>query len=186
MALCASMQLQRESNEVWPVPTERQRHTAEQNGSPIPPSISPIPDIDKLEDQDDLAFPQPDWDELLYEVRLVARKMHQTRKCRMGGRKNAAGWARWAVRRKVEERGEFVETDDELEFVSEVDGRKWIIVGGYRRNTAVAATAAIDVIDDSDPDTDGEGYVTAEKDGQDGGSSSEPSGGVGSDVEMAD
>ena len=89
----------------------------------------------------------------LQGVKTAASDMHQTRKWRSRGRKDAAGWCRWGARQRVKDRGNFVE---ELEVGYEIERtagvESWIIKLGYRRNDEVLKDMDLDK-EDGEEDT---------------------------------
>ncbi|KIW26677.1 uncharacterized protein PV07_06492 [Cladophialophora immunda] len=167
--LCASMMLWREKNEVLQVPTycmmlssgpTWEEDDAVSNSAPaqIPQSTSraPLP----LRGADRSSAPMLDWDVLLEDIRRASEQMHQDRKWRIRGKKNAAGWCKWAARQRINQRGEFVDQPEVgYEVEREVDGRTWVIRLGYRRNEAVVENMDVDgeMADADDPVADEQG-----------------------------
>ena len=150
------MMLWREQNEIFPVPTYEIRprsidafagddsqfaweDATISDLSPPPASVSSSPSNVK----DSVALPE--WDVLLQDMKTAARDMHQTRKWRFRGRKNAAGWCQWGTGKRLKERGEFVEESEVgYEVERAVDDKTWAIKLGYRRDDAVVDELDLD------------------------------------------
>ncbi|KIW75436.1 hypothetical protein Z517_10177 [Fonsecaea pedrosoi CBS 271.37] len=153
--LCASMMLWREKNEVLQIPTSRTKSVPQTLGqehdscanSPLSqntrrsPSQGPL----LLEGAHRCSTSMLDWDVLLKSIKRASELMHRSRKWRIRGKKNAAGWCRWGAGRRVFHRGEFVEEAEVgYEVKREVDGQTWMIKLGYRRNDAVVEDMDLD------------------------------------------
>ncbi|EXJ75579.1 uncharacterized protein A1O5_00085 [Cladophialophora psammophila CBS 110553] len=171
--LCASMMLWRERNEVLQVPTYQAkaipRMWLKHNG-PVPSTVpsqihqpsssTPPPDsMTTLRGVGASPAWTMDWDVLLEEIRQASEKMHQDRKWKLRGKKNAAGWCKWGAKQRVKDGGEFVEKSAAgYEVEGEGEGRTWVVRLGYRRNDAVAEDMDLD-----GEAADADGAVTGER-----------------------
>jgi hypothetical protein len=136
MDVCLDLQKLRAEHEVLCVPTFRVYHFSHNDSSR--PSSSMANGVNAPRTRDISYTSKPDWDLLLREIRTAARDMHQIRKWRMDGRRNAAGWARWGAKQQVAERGEFVEEAEVgYEVPKKVDGQESSLKLGFRRKDAV-------------------------------------------------
>ncbi len=112
--------------------------------------------VNALRSEDGLYVSQSNWDELLREMKSMARDMHQARKWREQGRKSVSRWCKWGANERLKERGDFVEEFAVgYEIERGADGEVWSVKLGYRRNDAVADEMDLD-------EDDGEGGINAE------------------------
>ncbi|EXJ63158.1 hypothetical protein A1O7_03603 [Cladophialophora yegresii CBS 114405] len=162
-ALCGSIQLWRARTDIPRRPTLRgpgQEYQQYELGSPFPSTTDSVDVVDK---EDDSLASQTGWDTLLREMRIMARVMHQCRKRRDEWRNVISDSCEQWVAQLSEQRGAFVEElEVGYEIERQVDGTKWNLKLGYRRNDAVAEDM------DSEWDEDSEGVAVApEENGMD-------------------
>ena len=145
------MQLWREKNEVDQVLIYEIQRPHQQKLGPVPPPAEYF--LDALVNPDGSFASESYRDAFLQEVEWKARDMHQTRKWRTEGRRNAAGWCKWGAKQRSEDRGCFVEEDVVgYEIQRKVDRQEWVIQLGYRRDDTV--------LDDMDLDEEDGGEDT--------------------------
>ncbi|KIW98424.1 uncharacterized protein Z519_00084 [Cladophialophora bantiana CBS 173.52] len=177
--LCASMMLWRERNEILQIPTYRAkailRTWLKHNGAvpstlrsqihQVLSSAAPSDSMATLRGAGASPAQTMDWDVLLGEIRQASERMHQDRKWRLRGKKNAAGWCKWGARQRVKDRGEFVEESTTgYEVEREGEGRTLVAMLGYRRNDAVVKAMDLDgEVVDADETVTGERDVEGEE-----------------------
>ncbi|ETI22977.1 hypothetical protein G647_04773 [Cladophialophora carrionii CBS 160.54] len=142
-ALCGTIQLWRAGTDIPRVMMQEgqgEEYQQAEQGSPLPflQLFSTTDGIDTLGEQDGPLISQTGWDRLLREMRTMARHMHQARKRREEWRNMISDWCEQGVALRVRGRGAFVdELEVGYEVEREVDGTKWSVKLGYRRNDAV-------------------------------------------------